>query len=261
MRRIDLNKLAPDDDWQTTATQEQASINSGIKEAKSVGYVWSAAKPRLKDLSYGKCWYCETRENRSDDAVDHFRPKSLYPWFSCDIKNFRYVCTFCNSIRKNPETGISGGKGDYFPLLEGSRATTEQERTKENCVLIDPCKAGEPGLIDFHDNGRPRPKYPEGVKVRHRRAVESIKAYHLDHPDLVEARRQIALQITDWVDGASLAYEELDQDDQSKHEMFSKFAESIGRAIACDAPFSVFAKKIVKGYSHYDWIEEILDCT
>lgn len=260
MRKIDLNKIASDNNWQATATQEQANINNGVKEAKNVGYVWSTAKPRLKAVSFGKCWYCETRENRSDDAVDHFRPKSLYPWFACDIKNFRYVCTFCNSIRKKPETGIAGGKGDYFPLFEGNRATNEQERDLEKYILIDPCKAGDPGLLDFHDDGRPRPKHSEAAELRYRRAAESIKAYHLDHPELIEARRQLALQIADWVVGANLAYEQFDQEDQGKHEMFSKFAESIGRAIASDAPFSVFAKKVVKGYSHYDWIEEILDC-
>jgi uncharacterized protein (TIGR02646 family) len=260
MRRIDLNKLTQDATWQASAQHEQSNIDRGIKEAKNVGYIWSAAKPRLKSLSFGKCWYCETRENRSDDAVDHFRPKSLYPCFACDIKNFRYVCTFCNSIRKNPETGSSGGKGDYFPLLEGERATNDQQRNVEAYLLIDPCKAGDPGLLDFHDDGRPKAKHPETSRVRYLRATESIKAYHLDHPDLVEARRQIALQISDWVSGANLAYDELDQGHQDKHEVFSKFAESIGRAIASDAPFSVFAKKIVKGYSHYSWVEDILDC-
>lgn len=259
MRKIDLNKLLPDRDWQNIASREQNEINSGVKESKSVGYVWSSAKPRLKQLSFGKCWYCETRENRSDDAVDHFRPKSIYPWFACDITNFRYVCTFCNSIRKNPETGVSGGKGDYFPLLAGTLAKTHQERELEQYILIDPCKAGDPGLLDFYDDGRPRAKHPDSAPVRHLRAVKSIKAYHLDHPDLIEARRQIALQISDWVSGANLAYDEIDQIDQSKNEMFSKFAESIGRSITSDAPFSVFAKKIVKGYSCYPWIEEILD--
>ena len=260
MRRIDLNKLEADKDWDSTAASEQNNVDTGVKEAKNVSYVWSTAKPRLKKLSFDKCWYCESIEVRSDDAVDHFRPKSIYPWFACDIKNFRYACTFCNSVRKNPETGITGGKGDYFPLIEGERATNDQERNLEKHLLIDPCKAGDVGLLDFHDDGRPRAKHSEVAEIRHRRAIESIKAYHLDHPELVESRRQIALQIADWVQGADMAYDELDQADQSKHEMFSKFAESIGRAISSDAPFSVFAKKIVKGYSHYPWIEDILDC-
>ena len=259
MRRIDLNKLAPDKQWDDKAQQEQANINEGKKEPSKVGYIWSDAKPRLKTLSFGKCWYCETKEDRSDDTVDHFRPKSLYPWFACDIKNFRYACTFCNSIRKNTETGETGGKGDYFPLLDGEMAKNDAERELEQHVLIDPCKAGDVGLLDFSDDGRPRAKYPD-KNTRNRRAIESIKTYHLDHPVLVETRRQLALQIGNWVKGANLVYEQLDQTDQGKHEAFSTFAESIGRALTSDAPFSVFAKKVVKGYSHYEWIGDILDC-
>lgn len=259
MRRIDLNKLAPDAGWDNLASQSQQKINSGVSEAKNESYVWSTAKHRLKMLSFGKCWYCETRETRSDDAVDHFRPKSLYPWFACDVKNFRYACTFCNSIRKNSDTGKSAGKGDYFPLREGGRATNDAERELELYLLIDPCVAADVGLLDFSDDGRPKAKHPT-QEVRNRRAVESIKSYHLDHPELVEARRQLALEIASWVKGANLAYEELDQGDQFKHQMFSTLIDNIGRAIASDAPFSVFAKKVVKGYSNYSWIEEILDC-
>lgn len=258
MRRIELNKIRPDPVWDEAAHAEQQKIDSGEKKAKSSNHIWSSAKTRLKAISFGKCWYCETRETRSDDAVDHFRPKSIYPWFACDIKNFRYACTFCNSIRKNPNTGVSAGKGDYFPLLEGSLATNDIERELEKYVLIDPCKGADVGLLDFTDDGRALAKHPS-APIRNYRAVESIKTYHLDHPELVEARRQLALEISQWVRGANLAYEELDQGDQSKHEMFSTFADSIGRAISSDAPFSVFARKIVKGYSHYSWIEEILD--
>ena len=119
--------------------------------------------------------------------------------------------------------------------------------------------AGDPGLLDFSDEGLPKPGYP-GQQNRRLRAIESIKFYHLDHPELVEARRQIALQILDWVRAANLTYEKIDQVDQEKHEVFSTLVESIGRAIASEAPFSVFAKKVVKGHRNYPWVEAILDC-
>lgn len=258
MRRIDLNKLTPDEDWQRRSVAEQADIDAGVKEPKNVSYIWSTAKNRLKAISYGKCWYCETVENRSDDAVDHFRPKSVYPWLACNINNFRYSCTFCNSLRKDPKTGETKGKGDHFPLYAGQRAQNLQDLEREQYVLIDPCKAGDPGLLDFSDEGMPKPSYPE-QQNRRLRAMESIRIYHLDHPELVEARRQISLQISNWVRAANLIYEHLDQVDQEKHEVFSTLVESIGRAIASEAPFSVFAKKVVKGHRNYPWVEAILD--
>lgn len=259
MRKIDLNKVKPDSKWNKKAVLEQKNIDQGKKEPKKAANIWSSAKPRLKAVSFDKCWYCEAKEERSDDAVDHFRPKSLYPWLACNLKNFRYACTFCNSLRSDPETGETKGKGDQFPLFSGTRASKANELEAERYVLIDPCKAGDVGLLDFSDDGRVSPKYPSQVN-RKRRAIDSIKAYHLNHSELVEIRRQLALQIADWVKIANTVYDDLDQDDPEKHEVFSGIAESIGRAITSDAPYSVFAKKIVKGYRNHPWVEDLLDC-
>jgi hypothetical protein len=48
----------------------------------------------------------------------------------------------------------------------------------EDVVLLDPCRGGDPGLLDFHDDGSP-----------------------CAHPELCESRRQLALQIKAWIDG------------------------------------------------------------
>ena len=37
--------------------------------------VWRELKPLLASISADKCWYCESKDIRSDNAVDHFRPK------------------------------------------------------------------------------------------------------------------------------------------------------------------------------------------
>lgn len=114
-------------------------------------------------------------------------------------------------------------------------------------------------MLDFVDDGRPCAKHPDQT-IRNQRAIESIKAYHLDHPELVEERRQLALDITRWVRSANKLYETLDESDPEKKTLYTETVENIGKAIASDARFSVFAKKIVKGFSQYPWIEDILDC-
>ena len=116
MRKIDLNLVVADSNWDIAAATAEVAVQNGAKVA-DFSEVWRSAKERLKEVSRGKCWYCEARQMRSDNAVDHFRPKSLYPWLAFKLHNFRYACTFCNSIRTNPETGESEGKGDHFPLL------------------------------------------------------------------------------------------------------------------------------------------------
>lgn len=258
MRRIDQSKIAADAAWDALATTETAKVLAGTP-VKDCNSIWGNTKDRLKKISHGKCWYCEARQERSDNAVDHFRPKSIYPWLAFTLSNFRYACTFCNSIRTNPDTGETSGKGDHFPLLNGVRATNVASLNTEVVVLIDPCVATEPGLLDFKEDGTPCAKYP-AQQVRNKRAVDSIKYYHLDHPELNETRRLLALQIKDWIEGADAIYTDIDQGNQNVERAFSKFVESIGRAIAENAEFSVFAKRMLDGYRDRPWVEDLLQC-
>lgn len=258
MRRIDQHKIAPDAQWDAKAAAEKAKVLVGTPIAKC-NAIWTDAKGRFKKVSHGKCWYCEARQERADNAVDHFRPKSLYPWLAYELTNFRYACTFCNSLRMNPETGESAGKGDHFPLFNGVRATTATQLNAEDVVLLDPCRGSDTGLLDFREDGKPCAKHPDQPK-RCARAERSIHYYHLDHPDLVESRRHLALQIKEWIDGADAIYEEDDQGDPSHERAFSCFVESICRALGEGAEFSVFARRIVDGFRNRPWVEDLLQC-
>lgn len=256
MRKIDPNLIAADGDWDAKAVAAEVAVRCGMKVADFAD-VWRSAKERLKEVSRGKCWYCEARQERSDNAVDHFRPKSLYPWLAFKLHNFRYACTFCNSIRTNPDTGESEGKGDHFPLFAPPRATNDGELSGEDFVLLDPCRGGDPGLLDFKEDGLPCAKHADQIK-RKERAEKSIHYYHLDHPELNEARRLLALQIRAWIDGADALYAKLDQGNPKNEHAFSRFAESICRTLADRAEFSVFARRVVEGFRDRPWIEDLL---
>lgn len=254
MRRIDPTKIAPDTAWDVTATAAETAVSGGAA-VNSYSQVWGAAKDRLKKVSHGKCWYCEARQERSDNAVDHYRPKSLYPWLAFKLSNFRYACTFCNSVRKNPATGEASGKGDHFPLFNAPRASNLAGLNTEDRILLDPCYGTDPGLLDFRDDGTPCARYPKQPKQKDR-AEQSIHYYHLDHPELNESRRQIALQLAEWIDGADAIYPNIN--DPTIERAFSRFAESICRALGESAEFSVFARRIVSGYRNKPWVEDLL---
>ena len=98
------------------------------------------------------------------------------------------------------------------------------------------------------------------IQTKNERVVSSIKYYHLDHPDLNEARRQLALDIRDWIETGDELYPDLNTGKGSIDKAFETNLDNIARAIAFDAPFSVFAKKIVKGYQDREWIEDLLEC-
>ena len=89
---------------------------------------------------------------------------------------------------------------------------------------------------------------------------EEVLEYHLDHPDLNEAIRQLALDIRDWIETGDELYPDLNTGKGSIDKAFETNLDNIARAIAFDAPFFVFAKKIVKGYQDREWIEDLLEC-
>jgi hypothetical protein len=180
--------------------------------------VWHAAKRALASLSLDKCWYCQTAQIRSDDNVDHYRPKGRvaespthegYWWLAFDIINFRYSCTLCNSHRKDVDAGTTGGKQDHFPLFdESKRAGTEGiSHAAERPLLLDPTVLTDPILLWFEPDGRVVEAQDKAVAPDlHRRAEVSIELYHLNHTRLKTARRDLCQEIADLIDEGDQHY-------------------------------------------------------
>jgi len=137
--------------------------------------LWVELKPLLEGLSYQKCWYSESRNVGSDNAVDHFRPKNRvaeikdgsvqdgYWWLAFSWNNLRFSCTFCNSLRTHPATAEVGGKQDHFPLLdERKRVFSEgDDLSLEEPELLDPTSTSDTSMIWFSQDGNAVPKYSD----------------------------------------------------------------------------------------------------
>jgi uncharacterized protein (TIGR02646 family) len=259
MRRRDIHQINPSKAWRERAEGAQAEVNGGSKEPGDFSKVWGELKPEFSNLSFGKCWYCESRQSRSDNAVDHFRPKSDYPWYALSFKNYRFACSFCNSPHKHPLTGKTQGKHDHFPLFENSpRAQDEDGIDLEQPILLDPCNAADPGLLDFLSDGTPCPRFPDNP-VFARRVKESIKLYNLDHPQLVEERRLLALKLEKWIKRANSHYEKVVSGQKEFIKPFEDLVGDIGQSLDDRAELSVFARRIVAAHRAKPWIEPILD--
>jgi len=258
MRYIDNRLLQPPADWQAKAdTAYDAVINRG-ENANDYGTVWRALKDKLADLSHDKCWYCEIKQERSDNAVDHFRPKALYRWLAFKIENFCYSCTFCNSRRTDQDTAITGGKGDHFPLVDGaSRSTGPGGEGREQPLLLNPCSSWDPALLDFDDSGRPTARYPDHAE-RRRKAETSIRFYHLDHTDLIETRRKLAIELNSKIDAANDIYDRVDSGDAGIDRSYAVHVRDLKLAMAERAELSTFAKKVISGRRDLPWIEALL---
>lgn len=146
---------------------------------KARGAVWSALKDTLEGLSDKKCWYSEARDTVSHWQVDHYRPKSIYPWLAFAWQNLR-LCGGKPNLRKTNE----------FPLAAGSaRGTLAAGVNSEKPLLLDPTRLGDPELLTFKADGEPVCATPADPVAAERVAV-SVKLLDLDSVSLCEERRR-----------------------------------------------------------------------
>jgi len=216
MRPIPLQELQQKipADWMAKAAEADAAAagSTADERAKVINAhsaVWSALKETLLGLSGGKCWYCESIDSRSDNAVDHFRPKNHvkecpdkdnegYWWLAFNWENYRFSCTFCNSARRSATT--AGGKQDRFPLVDETKRARKKgdPLVDENPILIDPAEPADCVLLTFDEDGAPASVYSkEEDPDTYERVTQSIEIYHLDHPTIV-ARRAALIHKVLW---------------------------------------------------------------
>jgi uncharacterized protein (TIGR02646 family) len=258
MRYVDKSLAKCPAGWEKRASDALDKVANHGEDVDSHGSVWREYKTTLEGVSTKKCWYCEIIQERSDNGVDHFRPKSHYWWSAFSAENFRFSCIYCNSRRKNPETGKTEGKGIFFPLLDKStRATCQAEECNESPMLLDPCQPGDPGLLDFNENGIPKPKYAK-PESRNERAKISIDLYHLDHPDIVEKRRVRAIELKKSIEEADRIYPRCDTGDPDIDSSFNSILRGLAQALSDNAELSSFSRCVISGYRNKGWVEQLL---
>lgn len=209
MRYIDPDPIgqALPNGWAQRAQQAEEAVAAAQPQERPAAVnansaIWRDLKNGLRQASHDKCWYCESIDVRSDNAVDHFRPKNAvaecpehggYWWLAFRWENYRFCCTYCNS-RRVDRAGHGGGKVDRFPLrVEAARAHAPADALEnEEPLLLDPCVPADPGLLWFDETGQAVPSPVcgnDGNEYPLQRATTSIDVYHLNQPDLVDQRK------------------------------------------------------------------------
>jgi len=281
MRYIDTSSFTPPAAWLEKAkkayvkTESETNPKDRSRVVRERAYVWAELKASLATLSNNKCWYCETEQERSDNHVDHFRPKNQvaeckghrgYWWLAFEWTNYRFCCTYCNSRRVDEEHGSDGGKQDHFPLFEeGDRAyCPEDDIASEDPCLLDPTVAMDPVLLWFNDEGRIVPKYPDNVRGK-LRAEKSIELYHLNYFATEQKRLRSYRDIRDSVAAGKRAFRRAmcaatRAERESAEELLIEVIERLMKAIASDRQFSVAARTYLMGFrdSEHDWIDSVL---
>jgi uncharacterized protein (TIGR02646 family) len=234
--------------------------------------IWSELKALLAELSHGKCWYCEAKDIRSDNNVDHFRPKNQvlecpqhqgYWWLAFAWENYRFSCTFCNSKRRDRQSGTIGGKHDHFPLVkEENRAFNEgDDLTREDPLLLDPVRPADTVMLWFTEDGRAVERYSEqNNRLAYWRANKSIELYNLNHIDIVEARKALFAEIRRLVKEGDAHLSDLERGEHAATVGFNSVVEKMLDLMSATSIFSASAKSMVIGLKDINrpWLESLL---
>lgn len=295
----DLIELELPDDWDETVEDAKAYVNSkqetarttALAEAQNKGLgvsqtkeyilkeidkarkkaigdknIWSKLNNILAKQSNSKCWYCETKEDRSDNPIDHFRPKNKvvecdahpgYWWLAFDWRNYRFTCTYCNSRRIDIET--AGGKHDHFPLLQPAVwDMCDTDCNNEKPTLLDPCDIDDCSLLTFNINGSASAITEDKTLEEYIRAVTSIELYHLNYYPTKRARRIIYFKIKKLVTETNELInrgisENLDQIKAKKKELMNMI-----RYACPDTKFNSTARIYLRLFNNHAWVMNIL---
>ncbi len=210
--RRDLNLIPPK--LLAIAQRAQAELEGTAPADRKAlierkGYIWRRFGRYLSAMSYGKCWYSESKDAHAFMDVDHFRPKKSakrskdatddgYPWLAFHWENFRYSSQRANRLSTDEDTEQTHGKGDWFPLMPNSRTATWADRciAEEKPWLLDPTRLEDVRLIEVKASGLMGPSRLCMGAAQRERVNTSIKLLGLDLPGIVEAR-QVAMRAVD----------------------------------------------------------------
>lgn len=262
---VDQDRINLDPEWQRKAAEASASVRTAFESANcnvstlinSKSSIWSDLGAALGELSWEKCWYCESRETRSDMPIDHYRPKNQvtersdhpgYWWLAFEWTNYRYSCTYCNSRRLDKQSGTAGGKQAQFPLIdEADRAMDpSQDVSYERPILLDPTDPIDPGLLFFDDLGKaiPHPLICAQSPDFFLRAKMSIDILNLNHRRLQDERLILRRKLKRLFDQALIGLQDLQSSETSR---FRDAMRDLYSATADTAELAATARAYLRG--------------
>ena len=191
MRYIEKNTVAFPEKLNGVTTEERR--NELIAANEYLGgnkynsrYKTDDVKKNLEKLYKNKCAFCETNIERWD--VEHFRPKSLYPWLAYSWDNLLLACPTCNG-HKNNHFELINEKAKYKNEdLENIHSLAKEYDLIENNKFVHPELETEiVNKLIFDSNGK--------VSSTDEKVKYTIKTCKLDREKLnIERKKQVLNQ-------------------------------------------------------------------
>ncbi|ELP6988602.1 hypothetical protein [Vibrio parahaemolyticus] len=243
---------------------------------KKKSHIWRAFGKYLSRMSYGKCWYSESKDAGAKYDVDHFRPKSEakrteeitdeegYAWLAFDWTNYRLSAQNSNRLTKDEENAITVGKGSWFPLLENSSKANWNDRRIENeaPILLDPVVKDDLSFIDFDERGRFVPnKFCVGTPA-HRIKMSAI-VYGLNLEQMREIRFAAMMEAKNLLETIQQSAEDLNPlGDKASMKSIQRQINQLKEKTRADAAFSLAVRVQLQKLGAPDlFIDRTIDAT
>lgn len=261
---------ANEEGWTPEQQAEKVEVAKAKARKKAISArsnIWGQLSTILSKRSHGKCWYCESNELRSDNPVDHFRPKGKvaecpdhpgYWWLAFDWENYRFACTYCNSRRVDVDT--AGGKQDHFPVFTPPDWNkSEEQNNVEKPKLLDPVDEDDYKLLTFNKNGEACPNCSNEESEEYQKAKESVEKFHLNHEPTRKARKAIRQKIKQIIaDTNDLLVQGIDMKSRQIKSNKKELIKLI-RPSCTTTKFNTAAKLYLREFESVEWVKEILD--
>jgi hypothetical protein len=158
------------------------------------------------------CAYCGSIASDRRGDVEHYRPKSIYPWLTYEFTNYLIGCRVCNSSRKSNDFPLSprSRRLRYVARLFEDPMLLQNALAQEGRLLLDPVSdpVDEWIEVDYHnDSSRVCASAVAAADNTARRHVEeTIEFFGLNTiPELVQERnRQVTaaiIALRKWLEG------------------------------------------------------------
>jgi uncharacterized protein (TIGR02646 family) len=220
----------------------------------------------LTGVFKGKCAYCEFRYDGGAPAdVEHYRPKGGvevngklkepgYYWLAADWTNLLPSCVDCNRMRYHefPDDGPEArGKANTFPIANKPRATRPGQEKKEKRLLLHPYFDEPKDYLRFVEEGAIQAISEDGVAKP--MAVNSIRVYGLDRPNLSDARRDVWVRVAAAVKRVKreAVHASANPGDVYAKESLKEAIEALKRELSERALFLALARQLAEPISEF----------
>jgi len=151
-------------------------IPGGLKKKKDFQHI--SVKSKLSEIYYGKCAYSE---EKLDPIINHYRPKSLYPWLQYEWSNLHLCCHKCN-MASNVRFPIKGSPIKEPPSDKMQWRADSRTLLEEKPLLLNPEVDTPENHLHFD---------PKGIIYgRTDRGHETIQVYNLNRKELISRRKK-----------------------------------------------------------------------